>query len=130
MDRNDIENLFEKHFGPKNLKEKNDRVFLPSQLSEKSFKRLLPYFIKEILFDFHRINEELTNKDYPQVRVTAHKIKGTAATYGAALIQKCAIDVQLCSDDFKEQEKRIKALGAVIEKTIAYSKIEFGVAPM
>jgi len=106
-------------------KQPTNDVFINTELSEKSFLELVPDFILEIEEDLTSLLDYFHDKNLMEVRLTAHKIKGTASSYGAMLLSDSALEVQVAPDDLAEMSVLIKKMTAATETTITFAKENF-----
>lgn len=105
-------------------------IFLPGELSETSFRQLLPDFFEEIKEDFGLLKCAAKENNLEEMLGLVHKIKGSAASYAAThMLEKAIILEQKMGDtntlnaiEFNEQ---IHDMGESIEKSYEYAKVHF-----
>lgn len=103
-------------------------IFIPTELTDESFQEFLPSLFEELQEDFGLIEGLNRSCDYMGVRRLAHKIKGSAACYGAVLISDKAKLLHEIVDSNKEQliDQHILNLKQSIETSRKYAQKEFG----
>ena len=97
----------------------NIQVFSPTELSADSFKQLLPIFFEEITIDYQLLKEAFKAKNYDQMSRLVHKMKGSTASYSAALLLN---KVKLLQDTIHSKNTdKLHNLLNELEKSIKYS---------
>lgn len=107
----------------------NENIFGEIPIRLDSFKKLLPDFFEEIQDDFNLLKQHFQQKDLTQIRLIAHKIKGSAASYSALLINTAAFHIQECIDLKQNDQLKefVDALEQSIETSLQFAKEELDV---
>ncbi len=108
----------------------NATIFLPIEISMESFQVLLPDFFEEIEEDFELMRLVDLNNGETEIQKIAHKIKGSAATYGAVLIAEKAKILEECiiANLKGNIERCVNEVGESIRLSHDYAVLNFGIS--
>lgn len=74
-------------------------VLRPTFIDDATYKNLIPLFFNELLEDFNRLQVAFSTKDNSIATLYAHKIKGTAGSYGAEQVSDISAKIEmLCKE--------------------------------
>lgn len=107
----------------------NKPIFNSSELTEESFKKLLPFFFEEVIKDFEKMKLAFSSKEELELKQLAHKISGSALSYSAQLISARAriIENSVNLNRVDELEVEMIRLGQSISYSHWYAQEEFNI---
>lgn len=110
----------------------NSSLFGPTELSDSSFRKLLPIFFEEINSDFSLLELSAKSQDWPTVRLLTHKIKGSGLSYSALVISNKALAIQEKIDlqQFDKLDSLIQELKESIQVSYSFAKENFRIVEL
>lgn len=96
-----------------------------TSLDAETVKELLPMFFAEIDLEFKKLLESFELKDFIQIKTIAHKINGTAKSFGAYRIEQNSEEIMMHIEQKQSSSliTTIKALGIHIKQLkLAYEE--------
>jgi|GEM_PF-6114466 len=105
-------------------------VFASTELTDESFKELLPHFFKEVMDDFELLSDAFLVNNLNEVWRLAHKINGSALSYEAIRMSSKVAELQECSkiNDSIKLGEQMDQLKEVIDLSYEYAKQYFQIS--
>lgn len=84
-----------------------DVIIIPDQIKVENYLRILPIYINELKMSLESIKDVRGTEDFIELASLIHKLKGSAANYGAKKLEKLLGKIQdqeIAKNDYQEND--------------------------